>query len=546
MALRMALAMLAIMVVCQAVLAHMQLLSASVYSFMQPAGLLPKFHRSVFCGDSRVPQRNLRSCACDSKSSDEEHTFQMKGSRKAHEPLTGNDSQKLPGTTLPAAKLHSNKHADAHSSESLANFLSSAVHSFSVFMAACFVGLVLSLTSVRAESVSEVDTVEAAWNYIKRNFYDQTFNGQDWASMRSRYIERAQRGEPAKNLIREMAASLGDRYSRVIDAAGFQQLMTYDPLGVGLVLTRSDTREVFVSNPPFENSSGAQAGIRQGDFVDAVDGQSLAEGSLLAVMDQVASGDALTVRLKLRRGPADNPVATWEKTLKRARQTTPESVVETGIVAGSDSHRVGYLRLRNFGARAPLDVGAALKRMRADGADEFVIDLRGNLGGSFQAALEIASLFLEPDSIATRVRTPAGGESLVRVAPTPNGLSAAKEPLAILVDQNSASASEVLASALRGNCRASLLGDKTFGKAKVQGVFGLPNREAIALTVAEYRGPGGAVITGGIPPDGAGPASPFARAAAVLGARVELSPSDYGLVDFDGDALRECRAPSAP
>jgi len=417
------------------------------------------------------------------------------------------------------------------------------------FVLGCGLGLGAALSAENPD----VEAVDAAWGFVRRNFYDQTFNGQDWESAHSQYLERARRGESAEKLTREMISSLGDRYSRVVDAATFEQLMAYDPLGIGVVLTRNEDKDVFISSPPFANSAAAKAGLRQGDIVASIDGVAMRGQSLFSAMDRVSQGDAPQVRLSLRRGTAVDASTAWEVTLPRTRTATPQSKIEAGVVPGESpgGHRVGYLRLRSFGARSARDMSDTLASLRADGADELVLDLRGNLGGSFQAAMEVAELFLEPNAVATNVQTPAAGNQPLRVGKG-SGVAAGGAPLVVLVDQQSASASEVLAAALRGNCRASLLGAKTYGKAAVQGVFGLPNKEAVALTVAQYSGPGGYAIGEGLVPDGFGPAGPLARAAAALGLPTALSPGlspgEYAGIDFGpgrDEALRACRPAEA-
>uniref|UniRef100_A0A7S4VSP4 PDZ domain-containing protein n=1 Tax=Alexandrium monilatum TaxID=311494 RepID=A0A7S4VSP4_9DINO len=417
-----------------------------------------------------------------------------------------------------------------------------SLRSLLVQLCALALGCLVGVSAALANVSTDVENVDAALGFVKRNYYDQTFNGQEWEAFQGRYLTKAEKGESAKKLTREIVNSLGDRYSRVIDAASFERLMAYDPLGIGVVLARNESSEVIVSSPPFANSAAAKVGLRQGDIVISIDGTPFANESLFAVMDRVAQADSPQVRLALRRGSATEPVKLWEETVPRARSSTPQSKVDAGVVpaVGPGNHRVGYLRLKSFGARSALDMADALGHLREEGADELVLDLRGNLGGSFQAALEIAALFLEPNSVATHVQTPAAGDRPLKV----NGnAGTAQQPLVVLVDQQSASASEVLAAALRGNCRAPLLGSKTYGKAAVQGVFGLPNREALVLTVAKYSGPSGLAIADGLRPDGEGPVGPLKSAAAATGLSLELSPSDYAGVDFSAGrtgSLRTC------
>ncbi|CAE7041926.1 ctpA [Symbiodinium natans] len=404
-----------------------------------------------------------------------------------------------------------------------------------------FVRLSSSLLSLEA---SDTESVEAAWGFVKRNYFDQSFNHQDWEVAHQRYLERVKKGQRAESIVRDMIASLGDRYSRVIDAATFEQLMAFDPLGVGLVLARNDSKQVFVSSPPFGGSSAAKAGIKQGDIVDSINDMSFKEMSLLAVCDRVAQGDAAEVKLQLHP-PGSSEVR--EVSLARPRQAKPLNEVESGVVTASNGHKIGYFRLRNVGARSAVDLRAALAKVRSAGAQELVIDLRGNPGGSFPAALEIAEIFLKPGAVAAQVQLPTSDSKPLRVGEGEGALQASMEPLAVLVDGGSASASEVLAVALRGNCRAPLLGSRTFGKAAVQGVFGLPNKEAVALTVARYSGPDGTRIEGGLEPDLSLPGPSLPMGLSVSGAAAELGlplfqNNDYAALDVvaSSKALQSC------
>lgn len=356
-------------------------------------------------------------------------------------------------------------------------------------------------------------------------------------------------GERAENIVRDMVTSLGDRYSRVIDAQTFEQLMAFDPLGVGLVLARNDQKEVIISSPPFAGSSAAKAGLQQGDLVDAVDDMNFNQLSLLAVADRVAQRDPASVVLTLRseRSGADG---LRQVTLERLRQAKPQNQVDSGVVTNSLGHKVGFMRLRSFGARSALEISDALPKLRKEGAEEFVIDLRGNGGGSFPAALEAAELFLPKGTIAAQVKLPSvENEKPIRVGEGDSVATTATEPLAVLVDAGSASASEVLAVALRGNCRAPLIGTRTYGKAAVQGVFGLPNKEAVALTVARYSGPHGEKIEGGLEPDLSNLTLPGGLSAAglmaALGAPAEFQTGDYASLDVQSaskTALASCEA----
>ena len=143
---------------------------------------------------------------------------------------------------------------------------------------------------------------------------------------------------------------------------------------------------------------------------------------------------------------------------------------------------------------------SALRDLESQNVGEYVLDVRGNPGGAFQSAVEIAGLFMS-DKLATDVVDGNGVDLKFRTSKDRVVIDE-NDPLVIWVDGRSASASEVLAGALRDNCRAVVMGDTSFGKGLVQAVYGLKNGYGLVLTVAKYLTPGGTDINKvGIVPD---------------------------------------------
>jgi carboxyl-terminal processing protease len=186
-------------------------------------------------------------------------------------------------------------------------------------------------------------------------------------------------------------------------------------------------------------------------------------------------------------------------------------------------HKVGYVRIREFNSLVNPKIREALLDLKSQGANAFVIDLRSNPGGAFQSAVDVASLFME-NKVATyfvdgnNVKTPFTTSSK-------NVVVDEVDPIVIWIDRGSASASEVFAGAMHDNCRAVVMGDRSFGKGLIQSVFGLENGSGLVLTVAQYITPNGSVIQGsGISPD----------IQAKLPMRIPLigSGSDTSVVDF--------------
>ena len=170
---------------------------------------------------------------------------------------------------------------------------------------------------------------------------------------------------------------------------------------------------------------------------------------------------------------------------------------------GSGAPRVGYIRVGAFSAATPSGVEAALRELRAGGADGLVLDLRANGGGSFPAGVAVAKLLLQK-GVVVYIADSTGVRDIFD-APGPPAVPA-DVPLAVLVNKGTASAAEVLAGALRDNGRARLYGERTFGKGIIQTTVELSDGSAVNVTVAKYQTPSGADINKvGITPDAPSP-----------------------------------------
>jgi carboxyl-terminal processing protease len=228
-----------------------------------------------------------------------------------------------------------------------------------------------------------------------------------------------------------------------------------------------------------------------------------------------------------------------------------------------DGRKVGYVQLSDFSAGSRIGVERALRDLDARGADAYVLDLRGNPGGVFEGALEIAGLFEGRDAVVARVASRSnpdevfrsrvvitgkdGKESLVASAAEmaskyPRGaVVSPNAPLAVFVDGGSASSSEVLGGSLRDNCRGAIAGSgRSFGKGVIQGVFGLTDGGGVVVTVASYRTPAGGEIQG----HGLEPNVKVEDGLVSSAARKVLGKGEAGAVDFGQveEALRMCRA----
>lgn len=375
--------------------------------------------------------------------------------------------------------------------------------------------------------------LDEAWRLVDKYYIDRTFGGQDWAKTRESYGARlgSRAGDDqVMKLATEMVASLGDKYSRVLDAGSYAKIQKFDLIGVGATLMPDASKKLIVGAPPIPGSAADKVGIRVGDFVTAVNGVPTEGRTAFDIIDQIGDDpNAKEVTMTIRtQGPNDLPGegkvrdASMTRTFTQVKDPISFKITERR----ADGTNVGYIRINEFNSLVKPSLESAIKSLEKDGANAFVLDIRSNPGGAFQSAVEIAGLFLD-----SRIATSVVDSNQVELPfKTPSGkvLVPPSDPLVLWVDGGSASASEVLAGALRDNCRASIMGSKSFGKGLIQAVYGLNNGGGLVLTVAKYVTPAGTDIQGsGINPDVTGSAVP----GSFLGPLV--MSTDTSKVDFE-------------
>ncbi len=294
--------------------------------------------------------------------------------------------------------------------------------------------------------------------------------------------------------IHGMVSSL-DPNSQVLEGEEYQDIRitsTGEYSGVGLELSAEDDAILVIA--PIDGGSAAAAGIRAGDAIISIDGVPADSTSLDSVIRRMRGPDGSEVRLGIER---ENVAEPMEFRLKRGRIALHSVRWQ---MAGPD---IGYARISQFSdnTAADLEKGIADMRAKHGGAPlrGLVLDLRNNPGGVLEAAVAVTDEFLDRGTIVTASgRT---GDSRFRMDATPgDDLSGA--PIVVLVNAGTASASEIVAGALKDNHRAILVGRRTFGKGTVQTVIPLSGNRALKLTTSRYFTPSGLSIDHkGIEPD---------------------------------------------
>ncbi len=341
--------------------------------------------------------------------------------------------------------------------------------------------------------------VEETWGLVRRYFISSDKLGETWDTVHQQLQQSAFRSRnSAYSAIRRALASLNDPYTRFLTPAEMLTLQKFDVSGVGLLLTAGPDDSIVVATTPAPGTPAAALKIQRGDVLLGIEGESITGRGAFEIAQQMQGEDGSPLKLRFR--DAGDVVLTRSFGPKKGGPIGLNSFI---TFDKEDGRRVGHIQLSEFRASSRGDVANALRQLHVDGAEAFVLDVRGNPGGVFQGALEIAGIF-EGDGVPV-ARVSSRGEMADEYKSTVVGAEEREQvaPLAVIVDSRSASASEVLAGGLRDNCRAAILGnEKSYGKGLIQGVFGLSDGSGLILTVAQYVTPNGTTIQGeGLQPD---------------------------------------------
>ena len=247
--------------------------------------------------------------------------------------------------------------------------------------------------------------------------------------------------------------------------------------GVGLQIgVKAGSKQIEVI-APIAGSPAAQAGILPHDIIVEIDAIPTAELTLdtAAVKMRGATGTSVSLLVQTADESPREEILIRQKI--ELNPVTAELHTENG-------RKIGYLRLAQFSAKAARELADNITKLNKQGVTGYVLDLRNNPGGLVQAGVEIARQWLNDGTIVYTVDRRGAIDSIQAT-----GTALTTAPLAVLVNEGTASASEILAGALQDNGRATLIGTKTFGKGLIQSLFDLPNGSGLAVTVAKYETP---------------------------------------------------------
>jgi len=315
--------------------------------------------------------------------------------------------------------------------------------------------------------------------------------GDVFERVRANYVEQVPDEKLVESAIRGMLSSL-DPHSSYLDKDDFQDMKVQTEGefgGLGIEVTMEDGLVKVVS--PIDDTPAAEAGIRAGDLIVAIDDTPVMGMTLAEAVDMMRGKKGTDIVLTVRRGEEEP----FEVTITR-------DIIEIESVRADTFGQVGYVRVTTFNEQTQPGLESKLDRVSEELGDElegYVLDLRNNPGGLLEQAISVSDTFLDGgEVVSTRGRDSDDNERYN----ADSGDMTDGTPVVVLINGGSASASEIVAGALQDHGRAFVLGTRSFGKGSVQTIMPLPGHGAIRLTTARYYTPSGRSIQAeGIEPD---------------------------------------------
>ena len=360
-----------------------------------------------------------------------------------------------------------------------------------------FSGLLLSNTiesSVLKSSNKEV--IDHVWQIVYRDFLDSEgkFDKSNWIKLRKKLLSKNYpNADDAYIAIREMLDNLNDPYTRFLDPKQFNEMRidtSGELTGVGIQILKDSESGFLVIVSPIAGSPASESGIQAKDKIISIDNISTKSLDIEGAVKLIRGKKGTKVNLEILRNGS-----IFNKTLVRKKIEIKS--VTSKINSSRNGFLVGYLRIKQFNANASKDLKQVILDYETKNVSGYILDLRSNPGGLLDSSIEISRQFIDKGIIVSTLSK--NGLKEVKRA---NGSALTSKPLVVLVNEGSASASEIVSGAIKDNLRGKLVGKKTFGKGLVQSMRSLVDGSGLTVTVAKYLTPNGIDINKfGIRPD---------------------------------------------
>ena len=363
--------------------------------------------------------------------------------------------------------------------------------------ATCFSGLFLNnFAEATVLNNSYKEVIDHVWQIVYRDFLDSSgkFQKSNWINLRKEVLSKTYTdSNEAYDAIRDMLSNLDDSYTRFLEPKEFNQMRidtSGELTGVGIQIVKDKESDDLIIISPIEDTPAFDAGIKARDKILSIDDISTEGMNIEDAVKLIRGQRGTNVKLEILRGSQS-----FFKTLSREKIEIKS--VSSKVNQTKNGLSFGYVRIKQFNANASKETRDAIKDLETKKVAGYVLDLRSNPGGLLESSIDISRHFINKGIIVSTV-----SKDGLKETKKGNGQALTKKPLVVLVNEGSASASEIVSGAIKDNKRGKLVGKKTFGKGLVQSMRTLVDGSGLTVTVAKYLTPNGTDINkSGIIPD---------------------------------------------
>ncbi len=340
------------------------------------------------------------------------------------------------------------------------------------------------------------EVIDHVWQIVYRDFLDSNgkFQKSNWINLRKEVLSKTYSdSNEAYDAIRDMLSNLDDSYTRFLEPKEFNQMRidtSGELTGVGIQIVKDKESDDLIIISPIEGTPAFDAGIKARDKILSIDDISTEGMNIEDAVKLIRGQRGTKVKLEILRGSQS-----FFKTL--SREKIEIKTVSSKVNQTKNGLSIGYVRIKQFNANASKETKDAIKDLETKKVAGYVLDLRSNPGGLLESSIDISRHFINKGVIVSTV-----SKDGLKETKKGNGQALTKKPLVVLVNEGSASASEIVSGAIKDNKRGKLVGKKTFGKGLVQSMRTLVDGSGLTVTVAKYLTPNGTDINkSGIIPD---------------------------------------------
>ena len=320
--------------------------------------------------------------------------------------------------------------------------------------------------------------------YKKLDLFSDVLN-----TIKKEYVDEVKQDEVIDSAINGMLQSL-DPYSSYMSPEAFQNMNRNTKGefgGLGIEITMEAGLVKIIT--PIEGTPADKAGVLAGDYIVKINSKQVKGMTLLDAVKLMRGKVGTSINITVRRPEIEDEI----------KFKITRAIIKIREVSAEIKSNIGYIRLRAFNEQSHNQLIKQLNKITNNKLDGYILDLRNNPGGLLSQAIKITETFLDGGEV---VSTKGRGKNDIKIFNAKKGDKINKKPLIILINQGSASASEIVSGALKDHKRAILVGEKSFGKGSVQSIIRLKNRGGLRLTTAKYYLPSGVSIhEKGVEPD---------------------------------------------